>query len=56
MIYVDNDDEDDDDDDVIPESFNVNKRKCKVNELVFFMFGKNLIFWTFFVKRFMKTT
>ena len=24
--------------------------------VVFFMFGKNVVFWTFFVKRFMKTT
>ena len=40
MIYVDNDDEDDDDDDVIPESFNVNKRKCKVNKFFFLYLPK----------------
>ena len=45
MIYDDNDDDDDDDDDdVILKSFNVNKRKCKVNDIM----NNYLIFLCFF--------
>ena len=42
MIYVDNDDNDDDD--MILESFNVNKWKCKVNNII----NNYLIFVSFF--------
>ena len=42
MIYDDNDD--DDDDDVILESFNVNKWKCKVNNII----NNDLTFVCFF--------
>ena len=47
MIYDDDnddDDDDDDDDDVILESFNVNKWKCKVNNII----NNYLIFVYFF--------